>query len=91
MTRRHGMRHFWVIFRVGQNHMYTVYIWYIWQGNHQIYGRIQCIYTVLDDPTYIQGGALARADAGNNRVSERYQLSFARADPETTGSEADIN
>ena len=29
--------------RVGQNHKYTVYIRYFWQGNHQIYGHI---YTV---------------------------------------------
>jgi len=28
----HGM------IRVGQNHIYTVYIWCFWQGNHQIYG-----------------------------------------------------
>ena len=27
-----------VVFRVGQNHIYTVYIRYFWQGNHQIYG-----------------------------------------------------
>ena len=37
--------------RVGQNHIYTVYIRYSWQGNHQIYGHIRCIYTVLADPT----------------------------------------
>jgi len=24
--------------------MYTVYIQYFWQGNHQIYSNIQCIY-----------------------------------------------
>jgi hypothetical protein len=35
------------IFRVGQNHLYTVYIRYFWQGKHQIYGHIRCIYTVL--------------------------------------------
>jgi len=23
--------------RVGQNHTYTVYIWYCWQGNHYVY------------------------------------------------------
>ena len=39
------------IYRVGQNHIYTVYIRYSWQGNHQIYGHIRCIYTVLADPT----------------------------------------
>jgi hypothetical protein len=33
--------------RVGQNHIYTVCIWYFWQGKHHIYGHIQCIYTVL--------------------------------------------
>jgi hypothetical protein len=27
--------------RVGQNHKYTVYIRYCWQGNHQIYGHIR--------------------------------------------------
>jgi hypothetical protein len=30
--------------RVGQNH---IPIWYLWQGNHQIYGHIRCIYTRL--------------------------------------------
>jgi hypothetical protein len=38
--------------RVGQNHIYTVYIRYFWQGNHQIYGYIRCIYTVLANPTW---------------------------------------
>ena len=37
--------------RVGQNHIYTVYIRYFWQGNHQIYGHIRCIYTVLANPS----------------------------------------
>jgi len=41
-----------VIDRVGQNHIYTVYIRYFWQGNHQIYGHIRCIYTVLANPSY---------------------------------------
>jgi len=36
--------------RVGQNHIYAVYIRYFWQGNHQIYGHIQCIHTVLANP-----------------------------------------
>jgi len=39
--------------RVGQNHIYTVYIRYFWQGNHQIYGHIRCIYTVLANPTHV--------------------------------------
>ena len=29
---------------------YTVYMQYFWLGNHQIYGHIQCIYTVLANP-----------------------------------------
>jgi len=37
----------YVFFRVGQNHIYTVYVRYFWQGKHQIYGHIRCIYTVL--------------------------------------------
>jgi hypothetical protein len=51
--------------RVGQNHVYTVYIqyfWqkvytvyiqYFWQKNHQIYGHIRCVYTVLANPTHM--------------------------------------
>jgi len=27
--------------------IYTVYLQYFWQGNHQIYGHIPCTYTVL--------------------------------------------
>jgi hypothetical protein len=37
--------------RVGQNHIYTVYIRYFWLGNHQIYGVYIRIYTVLANPT----------------------------------------
>ena len=42
--------------RVGQNHIYTVCIRYYWQGNHQIYGHIRCIYTVLANPRYVAWG-----------------------------------
>ena len=38
--------------RVGQNHIYTVYIRYFWLGNHQIYGVYIRIYTVLANPRY---------------------------------------
>jgi len=38
--------------RIGQNHIYTVYIRYFWQGNHRIYGHIRCIYTVLANPRH---------------------------------------
>ena len=38
--------------RVGQNHIYTVYLRRFWQGNHQIYCHIRCIYTVLANPTH---------------------------------------
>jgi len=41
------------IYRVGQNHIYTVCIRYFWQENHQKYGHIRCIYTVLANPIYI--------------------------------------
>jgi len=34
--------------------LYTVHIRYYWQGNHQIYGHIRCIYTVLANPRYTQ-------------------------------------
>jgi len=36
--------------RAGQNHIYTVYIRYFWQGDHRIYGHIWRIYTVLANP-----------------------------------------
>ena len=38
--------------RVGQNHMYTVYIRYFWLGNHQTHGVYIRIYTVLANPTH---------------------------------------
>ena len=40
------------IHRVGQNHMYTVYIRCFWQASPEIYGHIRCIYTVLANPIY---------------------------------------
>ena len=55
-----GMLRFWqghcgiyprVVSRVGQNHKYTVHIRYFWQGNHQIYGHVRCIYTVMANPS----------------------------------------
>jgi len=39
--------------RVGQNHIYNIYIRDSWQKNHQIYGHIRCIYTVLANPTFV--------------------------------------
>jgi hypothetical protein len=42
----------WHMLRVGQNHIYTVYIRYFWQGIHQRYGHIRGIYTVLANPTH---------------------------------------
>ena len=49
--------------RVGQNHIYTVYIRYFWQGNHQIYGHIRCIYTVLANPKYVQAGVSVQVES----------------------------
>ena len=44
----------WCNTRVGQNHICTVCIRYLRQGNHQgnhhLYGHIRCIYTVLANP-----------------------------------------
>ena len=38
--------------RVGRNYIYTVYIRFSWQGNHQIYSHIRCIITVLAKPMH---------------------------------------
>jgi uncharacterized membrane protein YcjF (UPF0283 family) len=38
--------------RVGENHIYTLYIQCFWQGNHQIYSYKRCIYTVLANQPY---------------------------------------
>jgi hypothetical protein len=38
--------------RVGQNHMYTVYLRYSWRENYQLYSHIQCVYTVLANHRY---------------------------------------
>jgi len=46
--------------RVDQNHIYTEYIRYFWQGIHQIYGHIRCIYTVLANPTFLLYANMAR-------------------------------
>ena len=40
-----------MIYRVGQDRIYTVYIRYFWQGNHQIYGHIRYIYRILANPS----------------------------------------
>jgi hypothetical protein len=49
---QHGSLRSCKIIRVGQNHMYTVYKRYFWQGNCQMYGHIWCVYTytVLTNP-----------------------------------------
>jgi len=33
--------------------MCAVYVRYFWQGNHQIYGHILCIYTILANSMYV--------------------------------------
>ena len=38
--------------RVGQNHIYTVYIRCFRQGNHQVYGHVRCMCTDLANPRY---------------------------------------
>ena len=32
--------------------VFTVFLWYFWQGNHHIYGHIRCIYAVLANPKH---------------------------------------
>jgi len=54
---------FGYICRVGQNHIYTVYIRYYWQGNHEIYGHIRCIYTVLANPNHLIAGMVSHDSA----------------------------
>jgi hypothetical protein len=39
--------------------MYTVYIRYFWQGNHQVYGHIRCEYMVLASPRYVARAVLS--------------------------------
>jgi len=39
--------------RTGQNYIYTVYVRYFWQGNHQIQSHIRCIFTVPANPTHV--------------------------------------
>jgi hypothetical protein len=51
-----NLNRIFIINRVGQNHIYTVHVRYFWQGNHQIYGHIRCIYTVLANPNNKQEG-----------------------------------
>ena len=41
------------MYRVGQNHIYTVCIRYFWQENHQIYSHMRCMFTVLANPSYV--------------------------------------
>jgi len=50
------------IYRVGQNPIYTVYVRYFWQGNHQIHGHIRCIYTVLANTIYTPYVCMVLAD-----------------------------
>ena len=64
-----SLLHIPCIYRFGQNHIYTVYIRYIWQGNHQIYGHIRCIYTVLANPMYVPYLCMAMADLSHDTTS----------------------
>jgi len=46
---------------VGQNHLYTVYIWYIRQEIFVIQSHIWCIYTVLANTRFERSHALLKA------------------------------
>jgi len=39
----------------------TVYTRYLWQGNHQVYGHLWCIYTVLINPRFMPGNVAVTA------------------------------
>jgi len=54
------------ICRVGQNHTYTVFIRYFWQGNHQIYG----VYTV-----YIYGSGQPYKSAFTGKMFDTHDSS----------------
>jgi hypothetical protein len=64
------------IYRVGQNHIYTVFIRYFWQGNHQIYGHIRCIYTVLANPIYIYTVYIRCFWQGNHQIYCKYTVIY---------------
>jgi hypothetical protein len=51
-----------VFLRVGQNHIYTVYIRCFWQGNHHTYGHIRCRYTVLANHSLSASGLQLRLE-----------------------------
>jgi hypothetical protein len=46
------LQRFYSMCRAVQDHIYTVYMQYFWQENHQIYGKY-CIYTILANPKYV--------------------------------------
>jgi len=54
------------MFRVGQNCIYTACIWFLWQGDHQIYGHIRCMYTILANPTHGANAVGVGIDQGSN-------------------------
>jgi len=55
--------------RDGQDHVYTVYIRYVWQGKYKIYGHIRCIYTVLANPTHWLSCTLHQCKFGSVQLS----------------------
>jgi len=72
-----------IMHRVGQNHIYTVYIRCFWQGNHQIYGHIRCIYTVLANPIFVPSnsaltGQLQTHMPGSRRLGRKMKSIWKR-------------
>jgi len=59
-------------------YIYTVYIQCFWQGNHQIYGQIQCIYTVLANPIYVPlvNSYSGRADARHSSLGTGSEICY---------------
>jgi hypothetical protein len=62
-----------------------VFMRYFWQGTHQIYGHIRCIYTVLANPIY---GAYTRLWPTLMRHDTPYVYSAAHKPTHKQGTHA---
>ena len=48
-----------------------MYIRYYWQENHQTYGHIWCVYTVVANPTYMKQGKIKRSSKAETTQEAR--------------------
>jgi len=65
-------KHFNLLYVGLARNIYAVCIRYFWQGNHQIYGHIRCIYTDLANPNYT---LYAETELGNASSAEKFYIS----------------